>query len=700
VSDPYPTDYAYVRDELARLDCRLRLEVDTFEGPVDEFGALYVSEQEVRELLAPGATDGTGRETHTEAERLDERTEEIRERRQASVEAGAAVRLDRLGDRFDLPPLARDALLVAAAPDIDEKYATVYAYLQDDATRRRPTVGFVLGLLGEADHLRDRRLFTDGSPLVDDELVRLGGDGPLPARTVSVDARIVAYLLGEDAADPMLSSVVSATEPTRAPESLDVSDDVRRVLAALSEERPGTAPPMVALHGPDGTGKAARVEAMCTEGERPLLTLAVGDVDDTSFDETLSRLGREARLRGSAVALSGVLDDPERATVAVDRLDTLPTAVFLTGTREPSTDLRSRPAHHELVPLSVDRVDYEGRRRYWADRDDRPPDLDPAAVASVFRLSRGAIDEAMTMAAASARATGTELTAEHVYAACRARSSEELTDLATRVDPGYDWDDIVLPAETETQLREVASRLANRGTVYVDWGFADASSLGNGLVALFSGPSGTGKTMAAEVIANAAGLDLYKIDLAAVVSKYVGETESNLGRIFDEAADSDAVLLFDEADALFGERSEVSDAHDRYANVEVDYLLQRVEEHDGAVLLTTNLESNIDDAFLRRVHLGVDFPIPDRAARAEIWRRVFPDDAPVGDLDYDALARLDFTGGNIRNIALSAAFFAADAGATVEMEQVVRAAKRECQKIGRPVQTDQFSEYREDTEST
>jgi SpoVK/Ycf46/Vps4 family AAA+-type ATPase len=287
-----------------------------------------------------------------------------------------------------------------------------------------------------------------------------------------------------------------------------------------------------------------------------------------------------------------------------------------------------------------------------------------------------------------------------VYAACRARSSEELTDLATRVDPGYDWDDIVLPAETETQLREVASRLANRGTVYVDWGFADASSLGNGLVALFSGPSGTGKTMAAEVIANAAGLDLYKIDLAAVVSKYVGETESNLGRIFDEAADSDAVLLFDEADALFGERSEVSDAHDRYANVEVDYLLQRVEEHDGAVLLTTNLESNIDDAFLRRVHLGVDFPIPDRAARAEIWRRVFPDDAPVGDLDYDALARLDFTGGNIRNIALSAAFFAADAGATVEMEQVVRAAKRECQKIGRPVQTDQFSEYREDTEST
>ncbi|MDT3435985.1 ATP-binding protein [Haloarcula sp. 1CSR25-25] len=699
MSDPYPTDRAYVRDELARLDCRLRLEVDRFEGPIDEFGALYVSEQEVRDLLTPETTDGAGRETRAEAERLDRYTNEIRERRRASADAGATVSLDRLVDRFDLPPLARDALLVATAPDIDEKYATVYAYLQDDATRRRPTVGFILGVLDEADHLRDRTLFTAGSPLVDDNLVRVGGDGPLPTQTVSVDPRVVGYLLGEEATDPRLSSVVSTTDPTRSPDSLDVSDDARRVFAALNDERPTSSPPMIALHGPAGTGKAARVEAMCAERDGPLLTLDAGRVDDASFGDVLARLEREARLRGSAVTLDGVLDDTERATAAVDRLDTLPTAVFLTGTNQPSTDLRSIPTDHDFVPISVDQVDYEARRRYWANRDDRPPDLDPERVASTFRLSRGAIDAAMDMAAASARAAGTEPTAEHVYAACRAQSSEELTDLATRVDPVYDWEDIVLPAQTETQLREVSSRLADRGTVYVDWGFADETSLGNGLIALFSGPSGTGKTMAAEVIANAAGLDLYKIDLAAVVSKYVGETESNLGRIFDEAADSDAVLLFDEADALFGERSEVSDAHDRYANVEVDYLLQRVEEHDGAVLLTTNLESNIDDAFLRRVHLSVDFPLPDRAARAEIWRRVFPADAPVGDLDYDYLARLDFTGGNIRNIALSAAFFAADEGTTVEMEQVVRAAKRECQKIGRPIQTAQFEEYRDVLES-
>jgi len=700
VSEPYPSDYAYVRDELARLDCRLRLEVDRFDGPIDEFGALYVSEQEVRDLLSPEATDGAGQQAHAETERLARHVDEIRDRRLATADEGTTLRLDALVDRFDLPPVARDVLLVAAAPDVDEKYATVYAYLQDDATRRRPTVGFVLGLVDELDSLRDRSLFTDGSPLVDDDLVTLGGDGPLPTRAVSVDPRIVAYLLGEDAADPVLSAAVSATEPSRTPASLDVPADARRTLARLATESGASAPPMVALYGPSGTGKSARVDTMCAERDAPLLTLDATRVDEARFEAVLARLEREARLRGAAVCLDGVLDDDERARAAADRLDTLPSAVFLTGTREPGSALRATPTAHDFVPLSVERVDYEGRRRYWAARDDRPPDLDPETVASTFRLSRGTIDEAMDMAAASARAAGREPTVEDVYAACRAQSSEELSDLATRVDPVYDWDDIVLPTETETQLREVASRLSDRGTVYVDWGFAEQSSLGNGLVALFSGPSGTGKTMAAEVIANTAGLHLYKIDLAAVVSKYVGETESNLGRIFDEAADSDAVLLFDEADALFGERSEVSDAHDRYANVEVDYLLQRVEEHDGAVLLTTNLESNIDDAFLRRVHLGVDFPLPDRAARAAIWRRVFPDDAPVGDLDYDFLARLDFTGGNIRNIALSAAFYAADDGTAVGMEQVVRAAKRECQKTGRPLQADQFGEYRDIIEST
>lgn len=735
MTDPYPHDRAYVRDELARLDRLLRREVERFDGPIDEFGALYVSEAEVRDLLSMGSADGVGGHQDPDGFRRHRGTDgvgqqydqdgagrhqgtdgggqqgagltplerhacEIDERRRATVEAGDRLRADRLVDRFGLADTARDALLVALAPDLDEKYATVYAYLQDDATRRRPTVGFLLGLLGpDVDQLEHRTLFTAGSPLVDDNLVAVPGDGPLPTREVRVDRRIAAYVLGEDAMDPALADLVTVRDPGVGLDGLPSDPDERDALAGLATPGSDRPPPMVAIHGSPGTGTDARVAALCGERGDRLITLDATGVASKRFAEVLDRVGREARLRDAAVHLADVLDEEAATVTAIRRLDDLPAPVYLTGEATPSNAVRTAPARRDLVAVAVERPDYDARRRYWADRTDLPAGVDPATIASTFRLSRGAIDDAMAMARANARAAGESLVARHVYEACRAQSSEELSEFATLIDPVYEWEDIILPPETDRQLREVANRITDGGTVYADWGFAEQSSLGNGLIALFSGPSGTGKTMAAEVVASHAGLHLYKVDLAAVVSKYVGETESNLGRIFDEAADSDAVLLFDEADALFGERSEVSDAHDRYANVEVDYLLQRVEEHDGAVLLTTNLESNIDDAFLRRIHLGVEFPHPDRSARAEIWQRVFPGDTPVGDLDYDFLARLDLTGGHIRNVALTAAFYAAEEDAAVRMEAVVRAVKREYQKAGIPIDPDRFGEYRHVIES-
>ena len=707
MTELYRTDRSYVRDELARLDCRLRLEVDQFEGPVDEFGSLYVSEAEVERLLSSKSTDGAGRTVRDGRRRLAQHTRRIENRRQATATDESPLRIDRLLDRFGLGDLAREVLIVALAPDADEKYATVYAYLQDDATRRRPTVGFVLGLLApEADQLADRSLFTPGSPLVDDDLIRLSGDGPLPTRTVRTDRRIVQYLLGEDGIDPAISDIVSLRTPADGIDTLAYDSAERQALRGIADPdattaaRERTVPPLVAIYGPAGTGKADRVAAITAERGRELLRVDCARIGPDRLAERLDRIRREAALWNADILLDGILDGDGVAAVAVDRLESLDTALFLTGESEPPTPLRKRTTRHEFVPLSVERAAHDDRRRYWEEHCDRPADVDPAAIASTFRLSRGAIDDALEMAAGTARAAGEPVTAGHVYRACREQSSEELSELATRIDPGYGWDDIVLPDETESRLREVASRLTDRGTVYTDWGFANRSSLGNGLIAMFSGPSGTGKTMAAEVVANHAGLHLYKIDLAAVVSKYVGETESNLGRIFDEAADSDAVLLFDEADALFGKRSEVSDAHDRYATVEVDYLLQRVEEHDGAVLLTTNLESNIDDAFMRRIHLGVDFPLPDRSARRAIWRGVFPPETPVDNLDYDFLARLEFTGGNIRNIALTAAFYAANDGTAVGMEPVVRAIRRECQKTGMRLPLDELGQYSELLDST
>jgi SpoVK/Ycf46/Vps4 family AAA+-type ATPase len=243
------------------------------------------------------------------------------------------------------------------------------------------------------------------------------------------------------------------------------------------------------------------------------------------------------------------------------------------------------------------------------------------------------------------------------------------------------WDDLVLPAPQRQVLRDIAAHVRQRARVYETWGFAARSSRGLGISALFAGASGTGKTMAAEVLANELHLDLYRIDLSSVVSKYIGETEKNLRRIFDAAESGGAILLFDEADALFGKRSEVKDSHDRYANIEVSYLLQRMEAYRGLAILTTNLKSALDTAFLRRIRFVVQFPFPDAAQRAEIWRRSFPPDAPIENLEFDKLARLNVAGGNIRNIALNAAFLAADAGEPIRMVHLLRAARTEYAKL-------------------
>ncbi len=727
-ADPYPDDRAYLDDELVRLDSRLRIEVDRFEGPVDEFGALYVSREEVERLLGMDGSDptdradtgvaGTGgpsateraaspgpeasRADVTETARLESLTERIGERRRATREAGQPLRFDRLLERFGVGPVGREALVLALAPDLDARYATVYAYLQDDATQRRPSVGFLTGLLSadvgalpdaDPDRLDARAAFAPGSPLVEADLIRFEGPGPLPTQTVQVDDRVVAVLLGEDDPETAFGDVVSLATPETSVADLAVDADRATALADLAGGA-ADGSPLIALHGPTGAGKRAQVEAVCAGRDLPVLTVAADRVAPADLPGLVADVVREARIQGAAVHVSGLPDEDEEAAETVRRLDDLDGPAFVTTEAAPPKAVRAAPDDHQFVPLSVAPADYEQRRRHWAGFDDLPAGVDPGALASKFSLTRGEIDDAMTLARGAARATGATLSAADVYEACRAQSSEQLADLAVRVEPTYGWDDIVLPPEQTRRLREVAARIADQGTVYEDWQFAEASSLGNGLVALFSGPSGTGKTMAAEVVAADAGLDLYKVDLSAVVSKYVGETESNLGRIFDEAADSDAILLFDEADALFGERSEVSDARDRYANVEVNYLLQRVEEHDGAVLLTSNLEANIDDAFRRRIHVGIEFPFPDRQARETIWRTAFPEAAPVGDLDYGFLAALELTGGNIRNVALTAAFLAADDDTEIGMTQVVRAVKREFQKTGRLVESGRFDEYR------
>jgi SpoVK/Ycf46/Vps4 family AAA+-type ATPase len=287
--------------------------------------------------------------------------------------------------------------------------------------------------------------------------------------------------------------------------------------------------------------------------------------------------------------------------------------------------------------------------------------------------------------ALSVEAAGGEPLADALWDACRAQARTRLDELAQRIETTASWDDLVLPEPEREILAEIGAHVRRRTMVYETWGFAAKGTRGLGISALFVGASGTGKTTAAEVLARELRLDLYRIDLSQVVSKYIGETEKNLRRVFDAAEGGGAILLFDEADALFGKRSEVKDSHDRYANIEVSYLLQRMEAYRGLAILTTNRKEALDDAFLRRIRFVVRFPFPDEAHRAEIWRRIFPAGAPTEGLDAAALARLSIPGGNIRNIALHASFLAADAGEPVGMSHLLRAARREYAKLDRPL---------------
>jgi Pyruvate/2-oxoacid:ferredoxin oxidoreductase gamma subunit len=301
-----------------------------------------------------------------------------------------------------------------------------------------------------------------------------------------------------------------------------------------------------------------------------------------------------------------------------------------------------------------------------------PPNVKAACadVAPLLRRKGGSYPEALGAA---------------LWDACRAQTRLPMDGLAQRVQTQATWEDLVLPAPQSEVLREIAIQVRHRFTVYEEWGFASRAGRGLGITVLFAGPSGTGKTLAAEVLANWLHVDLYRIDLSQVVNKYIGETEKNLRRVFDAAEQAGACLLFDEADALFGRRSEVKDSHDRYANIEVGYLLQRMEAYRGLAILTTNTKESLDTAFQRRLRFVIDFPFPDATLRAEIWRRIFPSTTPTRGLDVLKLARLDLAGGNIRNMALQAAFFAADDGVSVGMRHLLRAAGSECAKIGRPL---------------
>jgi len=724
--EPYPTSLQHVLAELERIDLLIRAEVQRARQMVQEEGelqGLYISEQEVEALLAgPAGLPRWASVSHRPdlAEALARVAREIADRKAESTRLGVALRLDELARRFALTPFDVDALLITLAPEVDLRYERLFSYLQDDVTKRRPSVDLVLNLLCPTfvDKLAARGRLTEGAPLLGHRLVELFDDPsrphpPLLARYLRADARVVSYLFGGDDIDVRLIPFARRIEPAARLDDLVQEPEWKarlRALAALPEAEGGGA--VLYLQGPYGVGKETTAEALCRELGLRLLSV---DLDrllaggDDTFETVLDLAGREAVLQGAALFWRGfdlllAEDRSARRGRFLAALEERRSLTFLAGEAdwEPADALHGAAFSRVELPFPGHRERLELWRRALdgapgADSLDRDGgDLDE--VAAKFRFTGGQIRDSAATARSLARGRDPEsgrLERADLYAACRLQSNRKLATLAQKIVPHYRWTDIVLPASRLEQLREVCNTMRYRSRVYEDWGFGRKLSLGKGLNVLFAGPSGTGKTMAAEILAGDLGLDLYKIDLASVISKYIGETEKNLSRIFAEGRASNAVLFFDEADAIFGKRTEVRDAHDRYANIEVSYLLQRMEEYEGMVILATNLRKNMDDAFVRRLQFMIEFPFPAEADRRRIWEGLWPADLPRNaELDLDFMARrFEIPGGNIRNIALAASFLAAADGGVVGMAHLIRATQREYQKMGKVVLAGEFGEY-------
>lgn len=589
----------------------------------------------------------------------------------SSVPGGAAVRveeyarelpspaaIDTLVTSFGLSSFERDLLLLCAGMELDGEQAEA------------PTFSLALAKLPSPNWYA----ITPAGPLRYWRLLELGQSDAVTRAPLKIDERVLHYLTGITYEDVRLQSFIAPSPAALEMMPRSHCEAATRVAEHLST---GT---VVQLTGENHPDKLAVASLACTLLGIGLGTLRAEDLPPVLERETLSRLWeREAVLSSSALLVDCEEMENRRAVSAF--VEALRGMVMVAGRESVRTSVRSS------LRVEVPRPSVPEQKTIWQEA------LGPAqesvnghvdAVIAHFHLGARGI-AAASHQVKTAAAQGQELAPELLWEACRQQSRTRLDGLAQRMETKATWDDLVLPEAEMHTLRDIAQQVRFRTKVYEEWGFSHKSSRGLGISALFAGPPGTGKTLAAEVVANDLRLDLYRIDLSQVVSKYIGETEKNLQRVFDGAEESGAVLLFDEADAIFGKRSDIKDSHDRYANIEVSYLLQRMEAYRGLAILTTNMKSLLDTAFLRRIRFIVQFPFPEHSQRTEIWRRIFPSSTPVQNLDANKLASLNVAGGHIRNIALQAAFLAAGNGQAVTMRHLLQAARAEYTKLEKPL---------------
>lgn len=693
-------------NELELLNAQLLREVGrraskSQPSDLDRLQGLVLSEPEVVSMLTgdPALMRATppNPELANRARALDEKIA-----RERNEELRTTSPLNQIRELFGLNRLEEQCLVLCLAPECDSNYSRVFAYLHDDLTRKQPTIELALKLLCDdpQERIAARAMFSPHSALLKNRLIHLDEphdrSAPFSLLPLRLDDRITAFVLQIPQLDASLSDWVKFIVPsdgTTMTITSEFHDRTIRLVESCFSDGEACIRPLIHLYGRKGSGRRSLAISAAAKIGLPILVADASRLPAANVGEALWRLGRELLLLPAVVLVENfdeLLAEDRRGELALflDALNQFSPLTFLSGTKrwKASRETQLFLSLECPVPDATDRVG--AWQRHLRDTVHEVTDYDLAELASKFSFTEGQIGEAVESAlylACWEAQPPPPLTPKLLAQACRTVAAPKLGSMARKVESVNSWSDLVLPEEQSNQLHEIAAHVKKAQLVFEGWGFGGTFSYGKGVTALFEGVSGTGKTMAAGILARELELDLYKIDLSSVVSKYIGETEKHLNQIFNEAQDSGAILFFDEADALFGKRSEVKDAHDRYANIETAFLLQRMEEYNGIVILATNMRQNIDAAFVRRLRFIIEFPFPSDEHRELIWRKVFPSRAPLGnDVNFHWLARrLKVSGGHIKNISLRAAFLAVKREGLIDMDCLVVAARREAEKTGK-----------------
>ncbi|NJO40798.1 MAG: ATP-binding protein [Cyanobacteria bacterium CRU_2_1] len=692
----------------------------------DPYRGLHIEREDVVRLL-----------THEPGAPLFASRSEAAAREDSQMDIPPGSRLDWLQEKFELSKFDLDVVAIALAPELDLSYERIYAYLQDDVTRKRPSIDLALNLLSPnpAEKLEQQVHFSPDAALLRHGLLQLIPDPhqaqpPFLSYALKLDDQVSRFLLARSGLDPRLAACCDWIEPTTHFDQRFLTPEIQAGLRSLSRQWQTTqwrSPLKLYFQGKPGLGQQTAAVGLAVEVGSPLLWVNLAQFleSKTDFKQRLQCLSREVLFQKAVLCLDGLdaLDRRDGKLTASHLLAALPNCLTILTGEQPW--IPSGDSDIDVIPIPFTLPDFAQRRACWqtylgtvgtAEIAIAPTDLD--ALADRFRLTPKQIEGAIATACNAARwqaaclgdggmgrwGDGESTSTQHstfniqhsalseLFVAARAQSRHDLAAMTRKIQPRQTWNDLILPSVELNQLRELCNQVKYRHVVYDEWGFDQKLSLGKGLSALFSGSPGTGKTMAAEAIAHELQLDLYKIDLSQVVSKYIGETEKNLDRIFTAAENANAILLFDEADALFGKRSEVKDAHDRYANLEVAYLLQQMDEYEGISILTSNLRQNLDEAFTRRIRFIIEFPFPDEASRLQIWQGIWSNHTLLDtDVNLPLLAQqFKLAGGNIRNVSLAAAFLAAAENQKIHTKHLLKAIRHEFQKMGRLINETEF----------